>query len=229
MKITGITALLSLWMSSGFTQNLKFEVRPTYSRPVNKDMLVEAKTLVDINPGYPTAWVTDYVSTELSVTCNGKVIKATGINATLSDGQQNILAQADLGTDIEVDVNYNVKNSITGKINLDHMHFAMSLIPETQAEYLGGTQPLTQYLKANGIDKISENNTKSFKGTIIKFTIDEDGGITNARISTTSDDPDIDRLLLETIANMPKWRPAEISDGTKVKQDFVFSVGIPGC
>ncbi|MDZ4708820.1 MAG: energy transducer TonB [Saprospiraceae bacterium] len=228
MKNAAIILLLCSMISTGFAQELRFEVRPTYSRPVNKYKLNEATTLVDINPGYPTAWVTDYVSTELTVTSNGKVIKATGINATLSTDQKNILVLADLGTDIVVDVNYQSKNSITGLKKPDQMHFSMSLIPEIEAEYQGGTQLMTQYLKENAIGKISELDAKKFEGTVIKFTVNEEGEIANARISAASEDEHIDLLLLDAISNMPKWRPAANSNGTKVKQDFVFSVGLPG-
>lgn len=229
MKNSVVTLLLCLLISTISAQELKFEVRPTYSQPVNKNKLTEAKTLVDINPGYPTAWVTDYISTELSVTSNGIVLKALGTNATLTSDQKNILVLADMGTDIVVDVKYHSRNSVTGLSNIELMHFSMSLIPEFKAEYQGGSRLLTQYLKTHAIDKISENDPKTFKGIVIKFTINEEGEIANARVSKTSEDTNIDQVLLEAITNMPQWRPAANSNGTKVKQDFVFSVGIPGC
>ena len=34
---------------------------------------------------------------------------------------------------------------------------------------------------------------------------------------------------METINKMPKWKPAENANGLKMKQEFEFSVGIPGC
>jgi hypothetical protein len=36
-------------------------------------------------------------------------------------------------------------------------------------------------------------------------------------------------MLLDLIKNMPKWKPAINTNGVKVKQDFVFSVGAGGC
>jgi len=56
-------------------------------------------------------------------------------------------------------------------------------------------------------------------------TIDEAGKITNSSIFESTKDEKIDAILLETIANMPNWKPAEFASGLKVKQEFVFTVG----
>lgn len=223
------TYLLCLLINTTFAQELRFEVRPTYSKPVHKNQLTEAKTLQDINPGYPAAWVKDYISTELTVTNNGNLMKAAGANATLSTDQKDLLVRADLGTDILVDVKYQAKNPITGLTKSDLIHFSLSLIPEIEAEYPGGPQLMTQYLKENAMSKLTVLDPKTFKGTVIKFTINEEGEIANARISTPSDNELIDHLLLDAISKMPKWKPAGTTHGIKVKQDFVFNVGIPGC
>jgi len=45
------------------------------------------------------------------------------------------------------------------------------------------------------------------------------------QLSKTSGDQKTDKLLLKAINKMPKWKPAENSDGIKVKQEFEFSVG----
>jgi TonB family protein len=68
-----------------------------------------------------------------------------------------------------------------------------------------------------------EENIYNF--VAIKFTIDEAGQIINAHIFQPSKDEDVDNLLLETICNMPNWKPAEYSNGKKVKQEFVLTVG----
>ena len=50
-------------------------------------------------------------------------------------------------------------------------------------------------------------------------------------VSKSSGDAATDKLLLKAITKMPKWKPAETTDGTKVKQAFEFSVNndTPGC
>ena len=55
--------------------------------------------------------------------------------------------------------------------------------------------------------------------------IDENGNVVNANIVSVSRNKDADVLLLKTICEMPKWISAEYSDGTKTKQEFVFTIG----
>ena len=109
------------------------------------------------------------------------------------------------------------------------MHFEVTVVPEIEAEFIGGHEQLTQYLKENAIDKISETDSKTMQQAIVSFTVNEKGAITNAQISTTSGDPEIDKLLMKAITRMPKWKPAENAMGIKVKQDFQFTVGNGGC
>jgi TonB family protein len=88
---------------------------------------------------------------------------------------------------------------------------------------------MTKYLKENAINKISETTSKELKQGIVRFTVNEEGTITDAKIFKTSGDLNTDKLLLEVINKMPKWRAAEDSNGIKVKQEFEFSVGNVGC
>ena len=88
---------------------------------------------------------------------------------------------------------------------------------------------MTQYLRENAINKIPETTSKQLQQVIVGFTVNEEGKIANVQISKTSGDPNTDKLLLEAINKMPKWRPAEDSKGVKVKQEFEFSVGNVGC
>lgn len=88
---------------------------------------------------------------------------------------------------------------------------------------------MTQYLRENAINKIPETTSKQLQQALVGFTVNEKGAIANVQISKTSGDPNTDKLLLEAINKMPKWRPAEDSKGVKVKQEFEFSVGNVGC
>ena len=61
------------------------------------------------------------------------------------------------------------------------------------------------------------------------FTVNEEGDVVDAKISKTSGDLLTDKLIVEGISKMPKWKPAKNSKGEKVKQDFIFNVGNGGC
>ena len=109
------------------------------------------------------------------------------------------------------------------------MNYSATVIPETEAEYPGGNQQMTQYLKENAIDKIPEISSKQIQQTLVEFTVNEKGETANAKIIKTSGDSETDKLLIEAINKMPKWSPAKDSKGRKVKQEFEFSVGSSGC
>ena len=229
MKNCLIILILLVQITTGFAQDVQYDVLGTYSSPVKKEALVEAKTMSDIYSGYPTSWITDYVSAEISATCNGKVIKAMSTNDVLSTEQKNILAIADLGTDIIIDVKYKHKNSVTNNIDLKKLHTSVSLVPEIEAEYIGGHNQMLQYLKDKVINSIPETTLKQLQLASVKFIVNEEGEIEHAQLSKTSEDQKIDNLLLEAINKMPKWKPAQGSNGLKIKQEFVFSVGNQGC
>lgn len=221
--------LLIIINLAGYSQNLSFDIHGTYTRAIKKEKLTSANTFSDLISGYPASWITNYMAAEILV-INGKdVLKATGSNDTLTTIQKDILSKAELGTDIVIDVAYRYKNSITGQMDLRTMHYTATVIPEMEAEYPGGRAAMIQYLTENAIHQISDTLSKQMKQVIISFTVNETGTIANAQVSTTSGDPETDKVLLEAISNMPAWKPAEDLKGIRVKQEFEFHVGNVGC
>ena len=103
------------------------------------------------------------------------------------------------------------------------------VIPEIEAEYVGGYQQLAKHIKENIINKISDNTPQQYQSGIVLFTIDENGEIKDTRISKSSGDLNTDKFLIKSVNKMPKWKPAENSNGIKVKQEFLFSFGNQGC
>ncbi|MGB4850636.1 MAG: hypothetical protein WBP41_22100, partial [Saprospiraceae bacterium] len=168
MKNIIITLVLSHYFIPVFAQDVTYDMHGLYSNPVKKEILNDAKTMSDINPGYPSSWVSDYISAEISATCNGKVMNAKSPNDKLSTDQKNILASADLGTDIDFDIMYNYKNSATDISEMHGMHFTYTVVPEIEAEYPGGHQQMKQYLDEKIIHKISQNNSKKIKQAIVR-------------------------------------------------------------
>jgi len=227
-----ITAsLIALVSYTGLSQDLSYEIHGRYKRPVLKEKLTTAETLSDLVNGYPSSWirVNDYISTEITATNHGMVNKAMSVNETLSPEQKDLLATADLGTDVILEVAYRYKNSAIDQIDVRNMLVTQTVVPEMEAQYIGGKEQLKEYLKKNAIDKISEADTKAMKPVLVRFTIDENGEVINTEMHMSSEIDKVDKLMLKTIQKMPKWKPAQTSNGTLVKQDFEFSVGVPGC
>jgi TonB family protein len=229
MKSILVSLIMVLAYFTGISQELNFDVRGTYARPVKAEKLQHIETLSDLIRGYGSSWISEYMAVEVAATNNGTVIKALSPDDTLSPDQKNLLKAADLGTEIVVEVTYKYANPVTHHLDLRQMYYAATVVPETEAEYLGGYERMKDYLRETAINKINEEDTKELKQALLNFTINEEGEVADARITMSSGDQKIDRLLLKAINKMPKWRPAALANGTKVSQTFQFSVGSIGC
>jgi len=97
------------------SQNLGFELQSTYSKAVKEDQLLHAQNMHDINPGYPQNWIgeEDYISSEIKLIDDKKVIKAQGNNNILNADQQSLLKMAEIGNNIDVEVKYYSENVVT--------------------------------------------------------------------------------------------------------------------
>lgn len=224
MKKKLLTILISSVLFSGFSQDFTYEIHGKYERPVKNEALADAKLVSDFIEGYPVNWVKDYVSVEISGELDGKPAKAISETEVLNYNQLHLLKKAGLGTELVVSIFYKLKNAVTDQIEIQQMKVAMTVVPNIEAEFVGGKQLLNKYFKENGIDNISEKSRKEIQQGIVNFTINEKGDVANAKITKTSGDLKTDKLLLKAINKMPKWKPAENANGKKLKQKFVFSV-----
>lgn len=227
MRNIFLAPLLVIQFNFVFAQDVNFEIKNTFSRKINQEILNEAKSLIDINPDYPSTWISDYISSDVVVTSKGKTIKATGNNDILTADQKEILKSADPGSDVHVEVKYSSLNFINKKVEINEMKFAVSLVPQYEAEFPGGSNQLKAYLKEKAILPMQGINVG--QQAIFKFIINEHGEINQVKIIQSSNDKKLDQLLQIAISNMPRWKPAIDKNGVKVQQEFVFTVGNPGC
>lgn len=211
------------------SQQLSFDVRGAYTNKVRKESFRTASFLRDLCDGYPSNWIINYISSEISATCNGKSCKAVSANDELSTSQKNILNSVDIGSEIIIDVKYKHQNPATQNIDLRQMHISMMVVPEVEARYKGSIRDMRNYLQKNAIDEIEKIYSEKMMQSVLKFTVNEKGEIVNAAVTKTSGNKKVDKLLLKTINDMPDWKPAEDANGRKVKQDFEFTLGSGGC
>jgi hypothetical protein len=188
-----------------------------------------------INPqDYNYNKIIDYVSVEILATGNGKVMSAQSVGSQLTTEQKRILQTAELGTDINIKINFKFKNQAGKSVGNENKIYegtlAVTVVPETEAEYPGGFSQLSDYFNKNVFSKINgESTTDKILMAAVKFTINEDGRITGAKMDKTSSDPQIDKLILDQTAKMPNWKPAKNSEGVKIKQEFSIPFSGPGC
>lgn len=213
------------------SQDLVFEVSGKHNNSIKKEKLIAAKSITDIIPNYPSTWINDYISIEVMVISNGTRIQAYSTNPMLNVEQVNLLNKADISSDIVINIAYTTPNAVSSETEKSVMHYTTTLVPDTEAEYTSGYEQMTKYIRENAINKIDAANPK-FVSAIVKFTVNEQGEIADVQISRTSGHENTDKLLVETITKMPKWKPAQNSKGEKVKQRFEFSLNSPnigGC
>lgn len=230
---TGMVASLpgkSLDLSKIYTPStdINFRVRGKNERPVTKQRLNSATALNDIFDHYPDNWIDLYESVEISTEINGKIEKASASNKMLSKEQKRILHSAEIANNIKVLVNYKVKNYQTGHFDDKQLNYVMTVIPEKQAEYNGGYDKLIRYFREKSTSEIAAINTGKLETAYIQFTVTEKGEISDIDLKKTSGYSQIDKLMYELIRDMPKWNPAENSQGEKVSQNFEFALAVPG-
>ncbi len=214
----------------GFSQNnadfeLSYEINVTHPPlSVSKARLTSAVTLSDLNRNYKPSWVKTYESVEVITFHKGKLKKAVGKSEILTTEQKTLLDQADVNTNIDIKILYFPENNLVQN-DLKQNNFSFKVAPENEASFMGGPVALKKYLKENAMLNLPEGCFQKNALTAVTFSVSSKGEIINTKIFESSNDEDIDAVLVKTIANMPNWKPAEYANGLKVQQDFVFTVG----
>ncbi len=220
-----------------------YEIMPEFSRyfilPYNEHAEFDRQVV----PLYPQAYyypgenynyLFSDISVEISVISGGKLMTSAGKGEVLSPEQKHILNLADLGTDIRMKIKFKYRNPANRKSSavndIKEGEYSVTVIPQTEAQYPGGFRQFTEYLTQNVFNRIpGPQASEKISQAVLRFTVDEEGLIVDARIAKTSTDPGIDELLLDATNKMPKWVPAQNSKGVKVKQEFSIPLGGGGC
>lgn len=224
-SLSGRQKVLSTSENSLESSTFDFQVNKIFPPLSYTNEEVEnAKTVSDINRYFKKSWIREYVSLEVVSIVNGKRETAIGKNEILTVEQKAIINKADKGSNIYVDVKYYPENNLSQN-EVKTFDFSFTLDPAIDAQFVGGEDQLNQYLKEKAIDKIPEGFFVDYKFATVKFAIDEKGQVINPHVLWSSEDKDVDKLLLDAVCNMPVWQPAKFDDGTLLTQEFAFSVG----
>lgn len=211
---------------NSFAQNgLEFEINkvlPFIS--IQENQLAEINTLTDLDKRYPASWVKEYISVEIYAYKNGIKTTASGIGHVLNQEQKELIQLADRSSEIAVNVMYLPENSLKQN-TVQQYDFKVSVLPDQNAGYAEGEDQLIQYLQKNSIANIDAGSFTGYDLTAIKFTITEQGHVADIQVVLPSKDAKIDEMLVTAISKMPIWKPAAFSNGLKVKQDFVLTIG----
>ena len=171
----------------------------------------------------------DYIEVEILATENGKVLSSQSTSDKLTVEQKSILSKANLGCEIQIRIKfkYKIANTLANKIIEGKL--ALEIIPEIEAEFLGGVEQRMTYFEKNVTNKLrSTNDIDKISLAIVWFTINEVGQVQDVKLLQTTTDSKIDKLLLDAFTKMPRWSPAKDINGKMVKQSFRIPFG-GGC
>ena len=91
-------------------------------------------------------------------------------------------------------------------------------------EFPGGQQALIQFLgKKIKYPTVAQGEMGPQGRVIIRFVVDKEGNVVNPKV-VRSVDPYLDKEALRIINQMPKWKPGELEDSTKVAVYFTVPV-----
>ena len=142
----------------------------------------------------------------------------------LTPQQKEMMHTADPGSEISISVLYIPENTLKQN-DPKEIKFSFTIDPESEADFPGGRQQLTQYLRKNAIDKIPAGTFTNYDLVAVTFSVDEAGQIIDPHVFSSTEDEQIDALLLEAVRNMPNWQAATYANGLKVRQKFALRVG----
>jgi TonB family protein len=100
---------------------------------------------------------------------------------------------------------------------------------DVPAEFQGGAQALYEYIRESVLSKLKiPPEAPPLKKFMARFVIEPTGAISNLRIIKSSENKDLDQLMLSALKNMPNWKPAELPKGTKVRQEYTLPLYLCG-
>lgn len=204
---------------------LRYEVnRVQEPLSMSRVSLMTADSLSHLKRLYRSSWIREYLLVEISAIHSGELKIAEGNTGALNHAQKELMYAADTGTDITVTINYVPENDLAEN-DPKVMSFSFGVFADQEATFSGGETQLEKYLKVNLIDKFEAKTLKQYQMVAVKFLIDVDGYVVSPKVFWSSENTEMDQLLLDVACNMPNWTPAKYEDGTKVAQEFALTVG----
>lgn len=199
-----------------------FKVYPPFT--ITRGEIEQATALPDLIVQYPSSWVRSYQLVEVSTYHRGIRRVATNYSDTLTAQQRQNMLDADPQTGIHVRIRYIPENSLK-KNDPKELTYTLHLDTEVDASFPGGRQKMLDYFQKKAIDHIPPGVFKDYAASIITFTVNEQGHISDAQIFWPSQNEQVDKLLLDAVCNMPAWQPARFANGSTTSQEFALIVG----
>ncbi|WP_125040568.1 energy transducer TonB [Bacteroides faecalis] len=114
--------------------------------------------------------------------------------------------------------------SVMGKVNTEQQLEDVLEVAPVMPEFPGGKDSLMHFIARNiNYNNIAQGDIIGQGQVVIQFIIDKEGNIINPKV-LHGIDPVLDKEALRVVGLMPKWKPAELADGTKVAVKYTIPV-----
>ncbi len=185
--------------------------------------LREASRISALHERYPAEWIDNYTQTTISVSNEAMSFSAEGTEDILTEEQRAILRSAEVGSRIEIHAKYWPKNSLKHN-TIKELSFGFLLVPTEGASFVGGEENRATYISNNITSKLSREQRDSFNIVRVEFTIDVNGKLIDPIVQMSSNDAEVDAIIVNGLKEMPRWLPAKDIHGDAVSQSLTFVI-----
>jgi len=227
-KNTWTTALQG-YLSNGsmpINNDLYFFIGQPNWRSIKTSRLKKAVLISDIIDDYPTNWISNYKSVIISSN-NGN--KSVGNDIKLTKEQLQLINGLVVNEELQIEIQYEFKNSVTNKFEGNTMIVNMVVEPENPAELTQDYEAMISKAKSDFLSQMNMMKITWTNGVSLSFLINENGDTEQIQVKTTSGNANIDSVLVELVKDLPNWTPATDENNQPVKQAAVLTIGMDGC
>lgn len=212
--------------SMRINDDLYFFIGQPSWRSIKTSRLKKAVLISDIIDDYPTSWISNYKSVIVSSN-NGN--KSVGNDIKLTKEQLQLINGLVVNEELQIEIQYEFKNSVTNKLEGNTMIVNMIVEPEKPAEPIQDYEAMINKTKSDFLSQMNMMKINWMNEFSISFIINEMGNAEQIQVKTTTGNPKTDSVLVELVKQLPSWIPAKDENNQPVKQATVFSVGMNGC
>lgn len=221
--ITTTTFFLLLFIAKAFTQDLSYSFLDKEEYEVTEKQIREVAILDDIHDRYTSEWVDEYISTEIIYTFNEEVKKAKGTNQELTAEQKELLENAEVGSTIELLVDYLPKNSLRNNTP-KKMNVEVKVIPEIIPSFKGGEESFGRYMESSFLSKLDTSEVNKLQFSVVQLVITDEGKSDDVYLEEGTGNMELDAKLTQVLCSMPEWNPATKSNGETVDYALKFYI-----
>lgn len=208
--------------------DLLYKVDSRFIWKINKSDLLQATSIKDVYPKNSTNNVIAFKEVNVGWYSDKGEIIVKGKSEKFNEGQLELIQSIGYSDNFYVTAEcikqYTSCNSNNG------MAYYFTVMPEQEAQYVGGQKALIDYLKSNSQKETAMITKDMLRPGRVFFTIAKDGKIKNVELDATSGYNSVDKHLVNLVKNIPgKWQPATNANGEPVEQTLTFFFGLQGC